>query len=154
MKLFAYLVKSNDLSMDMARAWCFDQYAQDDVPEWIHEISIDTGKDELLELLKLHYDVDGSIDFEFEVGAYCQWYKEGGFKLYSLVQNLLVFMDKQQLIESDFIMLHGAQELFKVDKDAANKVAIVMEEFIEKYALIYNQRMTGFMQTMELETLK
>ncbi len=46
-QLLSYIIKSNDLSMDIARAWCFDQYALDDVPAWIEEISIDTSKDEL-----------------------------------------------------------------------------------------------------------
>lgn len=140
--------------MDVARSWCFDQYAQDDVPVWIEAISIDTSKDELFELLKRHYDVDGSIDFEFEVGSYCQWYKNDGFSLYALVQNLLVFVDKTLFPVEELSVLEEGERLFQSDKNAVSEVLPIIVGLIDSYSDLYRDRLGEFMDIMGLEILK
>ncbi len=153
-KLFAYLIKSNDLSMDVARSWCFDQYALDEVPVWVEEITIETSKDELLELLKKHYGVDGSIDTAFEIGSYCQWYQNGGFSLYALIQNLLVYMGKDTFSAKDLAMLEKGEALFQSDKDAVQDVLPMMQGFIDNNGALYKERLEQFMRNMDIDLLK
>lgn len=140
--------------MDMARAWCFDQYALDDIPAWIHDITIDTTKNELLGLLEAYYDVDGSIDFEFEVGSYCQWYINGGFSLYALIQNLLVFIGGDRFPTEELSLLKRSELLFQADKNAVNEVLGMMQDMIDWYADLYHERLVQFKSHMGLETLK
>ena len=140
--------------MDIARAWCFDQYALDDVPVWIEDISIDTSKDELLALLKKYYDVDASIDFNFEVGSFCQWYQNDGFSLYALIQNLLVFVGKEKFAHEELTMLEQGESQFQADKNAVTEVLPLMQGFIDSYSVLYRERLSGFMVRMGLESLK
>lgn len=153
-RLFAYLIKSNDISMDVARHWCFEQYALDDIPTWIYDITIDSSKDEFLELLKVHYDVDGTIDFEFEVGSYCQWYKNDGFSLYALIQNLLVFIGKSEFSDEELMLLEKSEALFKENKNAVVEVLPMIQDFIDAYAVLYQNRLSHFKGNIGLKTLK
>lgn len=154
MALFAYLIKSNDLSMDNARMWCFNQYSKEPVPPWIDEVTMDTSKDELLSLLKENFNVDGSIDFEFEVGSFCQWHKSTAFSLYSLIQNLLISVDKSMFTQHELELLVDSELLLQTDRNTTQKVSDSMQSFIDSYASSYNTTLNLFMVNMEIERLK
>lgn len=154
MKMFAYMIKSNDISMDVARTWCFNQYGEDEYPLWIEDITMDSSKDELLSLLREYENADGCIDFEYEVAAFCQWYKDGGFSLYALIQNLLIAVDKTKFDSETLELLEKSEAMFQSDKDVKQSVLEMMNDFIETQCTYYQKRMNDFKKEMKLETLK